>query len=105
MLGIRKFNGVAIDLFQGDITTFFCDGQVDAKSFEESFKEASGRHIAVLAGGDLSSAMSLFATTKHMLLQKTGPKNLGRLTFIMTTLDEYRLFQKALFESFPELEE
>lgn len=25
MLGIRKMNGVAIDLYQGDISTFYCD--------------------------------------------------------------------------------
>ena len=30
MLGIRKYKGVAIDLFQGDITTFSCDVMVNA---------------------------------------------------------------------------
>ena len=30
MLGIRKFRGTAIDLFQGDITEFACDAMVNA---------------------------------------------------------------------------
>lgn len=30
MLGIRRFQGVALDLFQGDITTFTCDAIVNA---------------------------------------------------------------------------
>lgn len=30
MLGIRKYKGVAIDLFQGDITTFSCNVMVNA---------------------------------------------------------------------------
>jgi O-acetyl-ADP-ribose deacetylase (regulator of RNase III) len=34
MLGLRQFRGVQIDLFQGDITTFVCDGMGNAANAE-----------------------------------------------------------------------
>ncbi len=36
MLGIRRFNNVSIDLFQGDITQFVCDAMANAANSELS---------------------------------------------------------------------
>lgn len=59
MLGIRKINGVAIDLYQGDISTFYCDAMVVAaggQSSGDSPEIAAGKlpaaHLLGLAGPD-----------------------------------------------------
>ena len=50
MLGIRHYRSTAIDLYQGDITRFVCDGIVNAANMEVQF------------GGGISGAI---ATATH----------------------------------------
>lgn len=117
MLGIRKINGVAIDLFQGDITTFFCDldfvgkeGSTTKATCENALAgilASSGRHLAVApfltARSSLEKeAKTAMETVKGFLEVENDKRGLRRITFVLSSGEFYRAFQDALFFTFPE---
>jgi hypothetical protein len=117
LLGIRKFNGVAIDLFQGDISTFSCDHEFVAHEggsiagvCETALKEivaSNGRHLAVSVilteqSGLDAAAIAAMNAVKRFLGNLNDRRGLRRLTFVLTSGDGYRAFQNALFTTFLE---
>ena len=117
MLGIRKFNGVAIDLFQGDITTFSCDlefvgkdGSTTKATCESALAgiiESSGRHLAIALflparSSPDKEAKAAMETVKGFLEKEKDKRSFRRITFVLESGEFYRSFQDALFSTFPE---
>lgn len=113
MLGIRHCQGVAIDLWQGDIKLFVNDlavllPAVEPAKINSTIKDLihnadvkNARHAAVEVGKDvIQHGGKLFGELKQQLTQP--PKALRRITFVMPDLEAYYAFQEALFAAFPE---
>ncbi len=117
MLGIRKFNGVAIDLYQGDISTFSCDSEFvgkDGNTIKSTCESAlhevlasNGRHLAVTPFLTARSSIDkesigAMETVKSFLQNLKDRGGLRRVTFVLGSGEHYRSFQDALFSTFPE---
>jgi len=108
---------VAIDLFQGDISTFSCDRTVVGKDFE-SVRETSmsalqeilgshSRHLTIAPkltkGIDTAKeAAAAMESIKDFLKDQNENGALRRITFLLNSGEEYRFFQDALFSTFEE---
>jgi hypothetical protein len=108
---------VAIDLFQGDISTFSCDldfvgkeGSTTKATCESALAgiiASSGRHLAVAPlltarSSPDKEAKTAMETVKGFLENANDKRNLRRITFVLESGDFYRSFQDALFSTFPE---
>lgn len=182
MLGLRKWRHTAIDLFQGDITSFVCDGMVNAANSEliggggvdGAVHRVGGPDIAtecraighclpgkavlttaghlpcravihavgpIWQGGAVNEAETLAAAYRHSLLlaqqhelhhlafsaistgaycypaseaarialktvketlEEGSVNRVRRITFVLFTGKLYQVFQKQLFDTFPE---
>ena len=108
---------MAIDLFQGDISTFSCDLEFSGKdgiamtsTCESALQEilaSNGRHLAVapflIARSSLDKeSLAAMETVKCFLHDLKDKRGLRRVTFVLGNGDCYRSFQNALFSTFPE---
>jgi len=108
---------VAIDLFQGDISTFSCDvefvgkenasAKVTCISALAEILAQNGRHLAVAPF--LTARTSLDTEAKDAMEAVRGflsdlidKRGLRRITFVLSSGEFYRSFQNALFSTFPE---
>lgn len=66
MLGIRRYRGCSIDLFQGDLATFVCDGLVSAAYCDLSPRFGAIKHLLTLAGNHLEN------TCQNLGVQEIG---------------------------------
>ncbi|MFW7381805.1 MAG: O-acetyl-ADP-ribose deacetylase [Oligoflexus sp.] len=183
MLGIRRYRSVAIDLFQGDITSFVCDAMVNAANeslaggggvdgaihraggptiLEECRQIGrcpTGQAVKTNAGqlpakilihavgprwrggeeGEADLLASAYQTSLQLAIESacehiafpsisTGvygfpidqaaglamdaikdfldqQNSFRRITFVQFSLDDYKVYQQALFHSFPEMSE
>ena len=129
MLGIRRYHGCAIDVFQGDLATFVCDGLIHAVSQtiphsetaqkyyslttdEHSLKDAllaplqsDVRHLAFgpLLTDAKKAAEVMLTTFKTFLEGRKAGQKPQRLTCVVSDADSYQIFQKALFSTFLEI--
>lgn len=107
MLGLRHFNGHAIDLFLGDITQFQNDGivrlGVDFIPELRAHFAAGRRHIAVAVDNDGSAAEAAIPEL-HAFLSTAHAKMNHRITFVATAHETYALFQKVIFATFADSE-
>jgi hypothetical protein len=123
VLGLRHYQGAAIDLFQGELAAFVCDVKAelkhpydDAKSLATAYQEQLAqadsqkkRHIAF--SQPLKSALSreqmaivTMTAMKEYFDSERQFRYLKRVSIILSTLAEYSVYQKALFVAFPEVE-
>ncbi len=114
MLGIRHCQGVAIDLWQGDVELFVNDltirmqtlgaDQINAKLVEllQSSEQKIARHLAIDVGTNMVEFATQLMSELHKLLSEQPRKSLRRLTFVLPDLNSYYVFQDALFRYFPE---
>jgi hypothetical protein len=108
---------VAIDLFQGDITTFSCDlefvgkdgstTEATCESALASIVASNGRHLAVAPfltarSSPNHEAKAAMETVKDFLRHETDKRGLRRITFVLSSGEFYRSFQDKLFSTFPE---
>jgi hypothetical protein len=110
VLGIRRWQGVALDLYVGDPVLFFCDrgAKVAVPSDVDAIlrgMEADGlRHVAIvprtLAPWD--EAKPLMQHVMATLDAMGRPLALGRVTFILGDRAQYDAYQRALFATFPD---
>lgn len=111
MLGIRKYRGIAIDLWLGPWQTFVSDAEVFAgPGHKDLLKNAplkGVRHLAIIIGpGDTTSltaaAADYLLPLRGALDQLENSAPLQRITFILGDRDCYQRYQTALFAHFPE---
>ena len=103
MLGIRRFRGVAIDLFQGELPLFASDVVLDALRIpgELAAADAGGkRHAAVANAGDPTAA--LHDLKVYLQGNRPTPHSIERVTFVLSSVERYYEFQEVLFRTFPE---
>ena len=103
MLGIRRFRGVAIDLFQGELPLFACDVVLDALRLagELATADAGGkRHAAVANAGDPTAAFHDLKV--YLQSERPAPHSVERLTFVLGSIERYYEFQEVLFRTFPD---
>lgn len=108
---------MAIDLFQGDISTFSCDLEFvgkDGGTTKATCESAlagilanSGRHLAVAPfltarSSPDKEAKAAMETVKDFLENEKDKRGLRRVTFVLSSGEFYRSFQDALFSTFPE---
>lgn len=128
MLGIRHYNNCAIDIWQGDVFSFVCDGYLgphhlippkaklleitdDALQSPAHLGENLGkiistnelRHIAIAAGelmsADLEAIALFWHKLKDSLPEQTKRK---RLTITLSINDDYKLWQETMLSIIPE---
>ena len=112
MLGIRRYAGVAIDLWQGESRLFARD--FTAKAALPSLRDGDRRNLrhAAIDIGD-ESAPEAMATVKAFLdgrAHQGGQQSAGfarfdgikRISFVLPDAARYRAFQEELFRLFPE---
>jgi hypothetical protein len=129
MLGIRHYNGCAIDLWQGEREDFHCDlvvlmesnkvsslQEVDTKSTDlndsqetmhknitKIFLDAEDkkkRHLAVVPK-NLEESSHTLASIKNLLSQKKIGNHIKRVTLLSKDLEHYHKMQEQLFSTFP----
>jgi hypothetical protein len=101
MLGIRRFGGVAIDLFQGELRLFACDAVLDGASIGEGLAAADvagSRHVAIVGGKDPEAALG--AVDRYLRGERPGA--VARITFVLSSVPQYYEFQESLFRLFPD---
>lgn len=100
MLGIRRYNGVAIDLWCGNADDFVADfhGVLGRDNLVRA-ETAGHRHLALVEFKVTSPAT---LDELKVLLDEIKPKTVKRVTLILPTKDEYFAFQAALFAAFPD---
>lgn len=119
MLGVRRFKGTQIDLWQGDITKFATDrseyaphtGPSDPNSdglrslwaaLLEDAEVAGGRHLAV-AVADVDASPVIMTALKDFLNGRQTSK-IKRITLVATNTPTYDMLQDSLFASFEDLD-
>lgn len=125
MLGVRRFQGHQIDIWQGNPREFHVDFLFECTHFNETdlvnaITSQSGRHIGVFFNvtrhnpqSDIDkTATELFAAIKAMFQQNSKSlqrpaglqaSNRRRITVIADSDRVYDGLQKALFETFEDL--
>jgi hypothetical protein len=112
MLGIRFFNGVAIDLFQGDVREFECDAVVNfEKNCLRVARDIGASHIVFPPPLESSPNIALTAmqTLKDALTTaipsdaKVINRPLRRITFVLSDSNQYQQYRDALFATFEEI--
>jgi hypothetical protein len=105
MLGLRRYRGVQIDLFQGTPATFASDlgialsgGAPDPVSL---LTESARRHVAFWVAPEVGPDPPL-AAMRAFLDRERPPTHLRRVTFVLSTLEHYHSFQESLFRLYPE---
>ena len=109
MLGIRRYAGVAIDLWQGESRLFARD--FTAKAALPSLGDGDRqnlRHVAIDIVDE--SAPEAMATVKAFLdgrghqdgQRPSGFVGIKRISFVLPDTARYRAFQEELFRLFPE---
>lgn len=124
MLGVRRFNSIQIDLWQGDVTKFAADLSEPCPKISPSekqdpdgllhawvllFKSAQtrgGRHLTVNIS-EATSAVTIMNAIKECFgvanaALKTIP--IKRITLVATSMEIYDGLQEALFSSFEDLD-
>jgi hypothetical protein len=112
LLGLRRYRGTQIDLWQGDPASFYADAHVTlGDAIAKAFVEATGlgvRHVAFTLSSSQSAglpqdqiAKSLFQALKAYL-DTRGQQSPTRVTFIAKDGEEYYLLQSKLFAEFPD---
>ena len=103
MLGIRRFQGVAIDLFQGELPLFASDVVLDALRIAEELAAADAvgkRHAAVANAGDPTAAFHDLKV--YLESNRPVPHKVERVTFVLGSVERYYEFQEVLFRTFPD---
>lgn len=103
MLGVRRFQGAQLDLFQGELRLFASDVVVDARNLQKDLAAADAagfRHVAITAARDAMASMN--AVKAYLEGERPGLRGIGRLSFVLVSLDQYYEFQDALFRTFPD---
>lgn len=96
---------MAVDLFQGDASTFFCEVSreiSEAAALTAVLQVAEARHVALfIQEGPLSEdpGAAMAAVTRGLDYKQVALK---RVTLVLPSLVVYKNFQTALFAHFPE---
>ena len=101
MLGIRRYQGVAIDLWQGESSRFDRDITVEATLSSLSHADGLGKRHAVIEADEESPSEAL-ATVKAFLSEPRAAGGIRRITLVLPDGERYTAFQKVLFSLFPE---
>jgi hypothetical protein len=102
MLGIRRFQGVALDLFQGEPRLFHCDQMLHAADITTELAAAdalSRRHVAI---ADATDPEQVFHDVKVYLEGERSHRGIERLTLVLASLEQYYEFQDVMFRTFPD---
>jgi len=107
VLGIRKFKGVAIDLWCGAPNEFAVDRSYSDFSVTSDSLFLLGenlRHISIVVEhNDTDRFRKSLLRLKAMLDERKGsPIAMKRVTFITSSITNYPLFQNELFSVFEE---
>ena len=106
MLGIRRYQGVAIDLFQGDIALFAVDVVVSATLAGLLAGESQrARHVAIdttQPGG--SQPAQVLSIVKAFLDGERELPAVRRITLVTSTSEDYANLQGELFRTFADEE-
>jgi hypothetical protein len=113
MLGLRRYSGVQIDLFQGEIANFKCDLIIASSdlmvggSFISSIQEKQPRHLVIeVAPAPLNDDKLADEIMGFIRSEISNDKKLvefpKRISFVLSSGENHEIFQRALFEIFPE---
>lgn len=119
MLGVRRFKGTQIDLWQGDITKFATDRSENAPhaspsdpnsdgfrslwaALLEKAESAGGRHLAV-AIAETAASPEIMTALKDFLNRRITSK-IKRITLVAANMPTYDVLQDSLFASFEDLD-
>ncbi len=107
MLGLRRYQGVQVDLWQGELERFVHDASIvfDQRSDLELARYPQG-HVVLVPSKSVTWDARLCLEFMERLkgeLNPTGARLPRRLTLVLCDLEQYRTFQKALFSSFPDV--
>ncbi|MBM4253233.1 MAG: hypothetical protein FJ146_14785 [Deltaproteobacteria bacterium] len=101
MLGIRRYHGASIDLWQGDSRSFVRD--YTARATLASLAEADQLgHRHVVIEGESGGASEALATVKAFLTSSRPTPAVKRITFVLTDAVTYNAYQRDLFSLFPD---
>lgn len=101
MLGIRRYRGTSIDLWQGDTRSFVRDFTVRATLASLAEADRLG-HRHVVIEGEADAASEALAVVKEFLLGSRTTPAVKRITFVLSTADVYTAYQQELFSRFPD---
>ena len=119
MLGVRRFKGTQIDLWQGDITKFATDrseaapkaGPSDANAdgprrlwveLLDKSEIQGGRHLAI-AITDATTSSTIMNALKDFLNTRSTSK-IKRITLVARDMPTYDALQDSLYASFEDLD-
>jgi hypothetical protein len=120
MLGVRRFKGTQIDLWQGEIKTFATDRSESAPEpspsgdqhpdglgllwlkFLNDAEAQGGRHLAV-AIADSDATLAIMNALKNFLNTRSTSK-IKRITLVARDMPTYDALQDSLFASFEDLD-
>ena len=107
MLGIRRYGGAAIDLFQGELALFAVDLVVPPTlAGLQSGDRQRARHVAVDAAqlGE-QGQQAVMTLLKAFLSEPRQEATVRRITLVTPNGDAYAALQEELFRTFPDEED
>lgn len=123
MLGVRRFKGTQIDIWQGDITKFAADLSVSAPRTSPSggapdglrlawldvfigAQKTGGRHVTIDMKAGIPAALAMQAAKDFLETRviPSGAKTIQRITFVASTMPLYDELQESLFATFEDLD-
>jgi hypothetical protein len=112
MLGTRRVNGIAFDLWCGDPLEFEVDRRIQvaaAEDIDRLIREISGPtgerlHVGIEYPTHSPMFAGLVQQAIIALNDPTAPQTIRRLTLIMRELTDYKSVQAAFFAALPDFE-
>ncbi len=101
MLGIRRYRGASIDLWQGDTRSFVRDFTARATLASLAESDRLG-HRHVVIEGEPGAASEALTVVKEFLLGSRATPTVKRITFVLSDSDVYTAYQQELFSRFPD---
>ena len=101
MLGIRRYCGASIDLWQGESRLFVRDFTATATPAGLAEADRLGHRHVVIEGDDLSPT-EVLGIVKSYLAGERVLVSIKRITFVVSDTARYQAFQDELFGLFPD---
>ena len=110
MLGIRQYKSVAIDLWQGDESQFYCDllARDLKKGLAQAHKEDKRHLVYAPVLSDLNAeevienARKAMSEIKDFIDKREENSYPQRITLAFDQHEPYLVFQEGLFSNFPD---